>query len=81
MKPVSTGVPVSGPSIDHDRVGVAADIVVLFEEGNLVTALQQMGRRNPGNPTADHGDPQTDIVQHGLPPEAYKPYRQTISIG
>ncbi len=44
------------PVIDHDRVGVAADIVVLFEEGDLVTALQQVGRRNPGNPAADHGD-------------------------
>ena len=34
--------PLIGTAVKNDCVGVAADIVVLFEEGDLVTVLKQV---------------------------------------
>ena len=62
------GQPRVGALPDDGRVRVAADVVVLLEEGDLVPAVQQIGGHDAGDAGADDGDVHAGRRGHGLPP-------------
>jgi hypothetical protein len=40
-----------------DRIGVAADVIVLFEEGQFVMVMQEVAAAHPGYTSADDRGP------------------------